>query len=542
VRSARPLLLLLQAGAVLLLAIGGVNLVNLLLIRASGRARELAIRQSLGASWGHIVRQVMAETVLLTLAGGLFGLAVGAGGIRLVAILGARQLPLGAQLVFGGPEASAALLGAVVLGVIISIPIIWFNLYGHPAEALQSESRGATLGLPVQHLRHGFIIAQIALAFVLLAGAGLLGLSLKRAMEVSPGFRQDHLLTGQVSLPFKSYPDWPSRVAFMDRLLREVRRQPGVVAAGVINHVPFSGEDNKSGITLQGQVRRPGEPVRGHYFYGVGGDAFAALGIPLREGRLLDGADSDRRVCVVDEPLAKLYWPNGGAIGRRFWVGGSAGNEAEAFTIVGVVGAIKQADLTEDQGQGAFYASYQFRTVPNVFALVRTSQPPEAFGLALQQIVRTLDPELPVNDVRSMELRITDSLMARRAPALLTGIFASLALLLASIGTYGVLAFAVSRRQREIGVRLALGALPQQIGAQFLRQGLRLLASGLLLGWLGAWLAGRAMQGLLFQVPALSITTLAATSGLLAAVSLLACWLPAHRAARVDPNVALRND
>ena len=540
VQAVRPTLLLMQAGVLFLLLIGGANLVNLLLIRASSRVRELAIRQSLGASRWHVVRQVITECLLLTLVGGLVGLTVGAGGIRLLAVLGVDQLPLGAQIAFDGRLDLVALLGAVVLGIMIALPIAWFNLRGHRVNALQSDSRGGTASHAAQRLRHGFIVAQIALAFVLLTGAGLLGLSLKRAMAVSPGFRADHVLTGQISLPWKNYPDWPSRLTFVERLLEGVRSQPGVSAAGVINNVPFSGENIKSGFTVQGHVRRPGESLRGHYFYGVGGDLFAALGIPLREGRFLLSADSGNRVCVVDEDFARYYWPTGGAIGQRLSLGENEGADVDAFTIVGVVGAMKQAELTEDRAQGAVYVPYQFRTVANIFAVNRTRQRPESFGLTLQKIVRAIDPELPVNDLRSMEVRIADSLIVRRSPALLAGIFAVVALLLAAIGTYGVLAYAVAQRRREIGVRMALGAPPKQIGRQFISLGLRLLVAGSALGVIGALLAGRAMRSILFDLPALPMAMLAGASVVLTVVSLLACWLPARRAASVDPMEALR--
>jgi predicted permease len=540
VKTIRPVLLLMQSGVFLLLLIGGVNLVNLLLIRASSRARELAIRRCLGASRRRVASQVLSETVLLTAIGGLFGLVVGAGGIRMLAVLGVRQLPLGAHVAFNMPLALAAMLGAAVMGVIIAGPIAWFNLSGHPASALRSETHDGTASHAAQGLRHGFIAAQIAFAFVLLAGAGLLGLSLKRAMAVSPGFRADHVLTGQISLPWKNYPEWTLRLAFIERLLEGVKAQPGVSAAGIINNVPFSGDNQKSGFVVQGHVRQPGESLRASYFYGVGGDLFAALGIPLREGRFLGNADSDRRVCVVDEDFARLNWPKGGAVGHRLFVGGNEGPDAEAFTIVGVVGAMKQAEVTEAQAQGAVYYPYQFRTVANMFAVVRTTQEPESFGHSLQHIVRTIDPELPVGELRSMEVRIADSLLARRSPALLAGIFASVALLLAAIGTYGVLSYAVAQRRHEIGVRMALGAQRQQIAQHFLLLGVRLLAIGTLVGALGAWLAGRAMQKILFDVPALHPATLLGTALVMTVVSLVACWLPTRRAMRADPMVALR--
>jgi predicted permease len=502
VRSIRPTLLLMQAGVFFLLLIGSVNLVNLLLIRASGRAKEMAIRQSMGAGRQHVVSQVMTETVLLNFVGGLLGLVVGAWGIRLLEILGADRLPLGAHIAFDGWLASIGLVGAILLGVLIAVPIAWFNLSSHLANALQSESRTSTISRASQRLRHGFIIAQIALAFVLLVGAALLGLSLKKVMAVSPGFRADHVLTGQFTLAWGKYPAGSDRVTVLDGLLEAIGQQPGVAAVGIITNVPLSGDNGKIAITPKGYVPQRGESVHGHYSYGVSGDYFSALGIPLRDGRFLTSADSHRleRVCVVDEDFARRYWPKGGALGQHVFQGSinviakgyhvpekeSDSDDAKLFTIVGIVGVVKQAELTEPQGQGAVYFSFLYRDAANIFITTRTSQRPEAFAETLRQLVRAVDPELAIDDLRSMDTRIAESLIARRSPALLAGIFAGVALLLAAIGTYGVLSYAVAQRRREVGIRIALGAQTRQIGAQFLALGLRLLAAGTILGLIGA--------------------------------------------------------
>jgi len=536
VRSIRPTLWLMQGGVFFLLLIGAVNLVNLLLIRASGRAKEMAIRQSMGASRRHVVNQVMVETVLLTLIGGLLGLVVGAWGIRLLEVLGADRLPLGAHIAFDGWLASIGLVGAVVLGIAIAVPIAWFNLSSHLAQALQSESRTGTISRAAQRLRHGFIVAQIALAFVLLAGAALLGLSLKKVMAVSPGFRADHVLTGEFTVPFT----YDARLT-LDRLLEAIGQQPGVGAVGAITNVPLSGESGKTAVTPKGYVPPAGESLHGHYSYQVTGDYFTALGIPLREGRFLTSADSHRaeRVCVVDEDFARRYWPNGGALGQRVFQG-SDSDDAKLFTIVGVVGAVKQAELTEPQGQGAVYLPFMDSDGINIFVVTRTSQRPEAFAETLRKLVRATNPDLAIDNLRSMDTRITDSLIARRSPAMLAGIFAGVALLLAAIGTYGVLSYAVAQRTREIGIRMALGAQRGQIGAQFFSLGLRLLAAGTILGLMGAWCAGRAMQSFLFDVPTLHVATLLGTALVMTAVSLVACFIPARRAIKVDPVIALR--
>src|SRR5438552_3879058 len=547
VRSIRPTLLLMQAGVFFLLLIGAVNLANLLLIRASGRVKEMAIRRSMGASRAHVVRQVMIETVLLTFVGGLLGLVVGTWGIRLLEVLGADRLPLGAHIAFDGWLALTGLAGAGVLGIGIAVPIAWFNLNTHLAHALQSESRAGTVSRAAQRLRHGFIVAQIALAFVLLAGAALLGLSLKKVMAVSPGFRADHVLTGEVTVPF-IYDARP----FLDRLLETIGQQPGVAAAGAITNVPLSGDSGKTAVTPKGYVPPAGESLHGHYLYQVTGDYFTALGIPLREGRFLTSADSHRadRVCVVDEDFARRYWPHGGALGQRVFpntrsaeglkVQGNDSDDARLFTIVGVVGAVKQAELTEPQGQGAVYLPFMDSDGINIFVVTRTSQRPEAFAETLRKLVRATNSDLAIDNLRSMDTRIAESLVARRSPALLAGIFAGVALLLATIGTYGVLSYAVAQRTREIGIRMALGAQRGQIGTQFLSLCLRLLAAGTLLGLLGAWLAGKAMENVLFDVPPLHFAILLGTAAIMSAVSLVACLIPAHRATTVDPIIALR--
>jgi predicted permease len=541
VAEIRPTLLLMQSGALALLLIGAINLVNLLLIRANGRSKEMAVRQALGANRRHVVSEVMVEITLLALTGGLLGLGLGAGGIRLLTRLGVDRLPLGASIAFDTRLAVVALVGAVLIGIMLSAPIAWFNLRDHLTNRLQAESRGGTSGRAAQRLRHGFIVGQIALALSLLTGAGLLGLSLERATAVAPGFRPEHVLTGRISLPWKSYPDATARLQFVERLTKEIGQLPGVLTAGVVNNVPLSGNSGKSAAAVKGYVLRPGQTLRGHYSYGVGGDYFSALGFSLQAGRFLTPADSRRtqRVCVVDEDFARYYWPNSSAVGQRLFEGGEARADAEAFTVVGVVGAVKQAGLTDDAAQGAVYYPYIFRAGDDIFITARTSLSPESMASMMQETVRRIDPELPVSDLRSMETRIADSLTTRRSPALLAGIFSAIALLLTAIGTYGVLSYAVTERRREIGVRMALGARPEQIRNQFFSLALRLLAAGTTLGILGGLLAGRAMRAVLYHVPPVDPAILAGAAAIIGVVSLVACLVPSHRAARISPMEAL---
>jgi hypothetical protein len=305
--------------------------------------------------------------------------------------------------------------------------------------------------------------------------------------------------------------------------------------------VPFSGNTGKSAATIQGRTTPPGESARGHYSYGVGGDYFKAMGFSLLEGRFLTSADSrsTQRVCVVDEDFAHYYWPGGGALGHRLFDGSDQGKDADAFTIVGVVASVKQAGLTDEVAQGAIYYPYAFHG-HDFFVAARSSLPPELLGLTLQGVVRGIDPDLPVNDVRTMESRVTESLADRRTPALLAVLFSGIALLLTAIGSYGVLSYSVELRRREIGLRMALGAQPGQIRNQFLLLALRLLAYGVVLGGIGAWLAGRAMQSVLFHVPPFDPLILSGAVVIMGLVSVAACLAPSYRAARTSPVEALR--
>lgn len=524
VREIKPVLLLLQGGVFFLLLIGGVNLVNLLLIRASGRTKELAVRQALGAGAGHIAGEVALETVLLALGGGLLGLALGAAGVSLIGALGSDQLPTGSDIVFDGRLALVSLGTSLLVGLALSVPVIWFSLHSRLATVLQTESRGGTVSRAAQRLRHGFIIAQVALAFVLLSGAGMLGLSLRKLMTTSPGFHPEHVLTGNISLPWKGYPEDAPRLAFMERLLTELRSQPGVLSAGLTAGLPMGGNINNSATSIEGQEPGAGGTVRAHYMSPTAGEYWQAMSIPLLEGRFLEDADNHReqRVCLVDQDFARRYWPGQSPLGRRISPNPNF-NEKEAFTIVGVVGSVKQRELAETNAQGAIYFPMKGNYTPNNFSVVlRTGLEPSALAPMLQKVVLKLDPELPVDQLKPMQGWIDESMVARRSPALLAGIFAAVALLLAAVGTYGVLAYAVNQRRREIGVRMALGAMPGQVLAQFLGLGARLLLAGLALGALGAWGAGRAMQTMLFGVGTVHVGVLAATAGVMMLVVLLA--------------------
>jgi predicted permease len=428
-----------------------------------------------------------------------------------------------------------------VIGVAIGLPVAWYSLRSHATNSLTSETRTTTASRAAQRLRHGFLIAQVALAFVLLAGAGLLALSLKQVTSVAPGFRPESILSGQIALPWNRYPDGPRRLTFVERLIEAVSHQPGVAAAGVATNVPFSGNSNKSAATIKGRPLAPGQSPHAIYTYAIGGDYFAAMSIPVVYGRVLTSSDGRGPAlgCVVDEDFARYYFPRGDALGQRVFLGSEEGPDNEAYTIVGVVGAVKQAGLADEDALGAVYYPYNERFDNNLFVVARTTVSPESVGATVQRVVRALDPELPVNNLKSMDARIDQSLLTRRSPAMLAGVFAVIALLLTAMGTYGVLSYAVAQRRREIALRVALGARPDQVRAQFVRLAGRLLAAGTALGLACAWMTGRALQGILFHVPAVQPGVLALTAGVIAVVCLLACLLPSHRAARISPSEAL---
>jgi len=544
VRNVRSILLLLQGGVFALLLIGAVNLVNLLLIRAHGRAKEFAVRQALGASRRDLAREILADTVVITLGGGLLGLATGALGIRLLTALGTDQMPLGVAITFDSRVALISLAASALLGVVLALPLLFVSLRTQLAPVLQAETRGGTISRAAQRVRHGFIIAQVALAFVLLSGAGLLGMSLRKVLGTDPGFQATQVLTGAINTPWETYRESEDYQGFYRRLIAELQRQPGVNHAGLVSGLPFGGNHSDNATTVEGVEPAPGESIRTHFTTAILGDYFPALGIPLREGRFFSAADevSEERICIVDEDFVRRYWPNGESpIGRRIASDVEVTDE-NAMTIVGVVGGIKTEDLVDDRRLGTVYLPYRQAEYRNMYAVLQTGMDPVAITGTLRRVVLDLDPQLPVDDIQVLQHRIDESLTARRSPAILAGIFAGVALLLAAVGTYGVLAYAVGQRRREIGVRMALGALPGQVLAQFLGLGTKLLAVGVVLGVFGAWGTGVAMQSVLYEVAPFHAGIIAATATVLALVVLCASLLPSHRASRVSPMEALRDD
>jgi len=543
VAEAKPILILLQAGVLCLLLIGAVNLANLLLVRAISRTKEVSIRRVLGASASVLVRQVLCEILVLSTLGAVLGLGFGYLGLQAMELLGSDQLPHSGTFNLDLLVCAASFGGAIVVGLLLAVPVLWHNLSGNLASSLSVESRGGTTTKATHRVRHGLIIVQFALAFVLLNGAGLLGLSFLHVNQVKPGFEPAQVHTAQIPLPYGKYKEGKDRVAFLSRLEQELKAVPGIEACGFGSTLPFTDNVSQNGISIEGRVLKEGETLQAHYFSGVSGDFFKALAIPLRQGRLLTSDDTNRgeHVCVIDEDVARRYWPEGDALGHRLF-NGPPREAKEAYTVVGVVGAVKQRDLADTKHTGAIYVTYEQYASLQIALVVKSSQSSEALATMLRQSLRRLDPELPLDQFKPLSLLIDESLRMRKAPFILTLIFASVALLLAGIGLYGVLAYSVAQRRREIGIRMALGALPEQLRSQFLMLGLRLVLGGAILGLVGAYFGSRAMASQLYGVGAMDPVILCSVGAVLAAIALTACLRPSSQAAQVAPWAALKAD
>jgi predicted permease len=543
VSSVRPVLLLLQSGVGLLLVIGVVNLTNLLLIRSSGRVKEFATRRALGASHRQLLGHVMAEMLLLAVCGGAGGTVLGMAGVRLLAFLGTDRLPLGTSVSFDSRTAALGFAAALAIGAAMATTVAAFLVRSRPGHGLHDASRSHTSGQDAQRLRHVFVVLQVALSFVLLVGAGLLGESLNRALAVTPGFRVDHVLTGRVSLAGSATVGARGELAFVDRLVDDLSSRRGIEAVGVTTKLPLTG-DIKSAVTVKGYVLPAGESLHGTYTYGIGGDYFKAMQIDLREGRALTAEDSrDRlRVCVVDDDFARRYWPGQRPIDRLLFNGPRVQADDQAFRVVGVVAPVRQSGMTTDERQGAVYFPFSYGGDNTFFVVARTNVAPESFVTMFRNAVRSIDAEVPMSDIQTMTARVADDLFLRRSPALLAIAFSCVALLLTAVGTYGVVSSAVARQRREIGVRMALGAAPAQIRRRFLWLGLRLVGIGILMGVAGAELSGVALRNLLFGVTAFDPETIAATAILMVVVATTACAVPAAHAARIPPTQVLAEE
>src|SRR5262245_676063 len=528
-------------GCVLL--IGCANVTNLLLAHASTRRREMAIRAALGGRPWRIMRQLLSESLLLALVGGGLGALIAVWGVEAVARLSASTLPRVNEIGIDGRAIGFALAITLATGLLFGLAPAWQSARPDLNESLK-EGGGKGAGSGGRHCLRGLlVVGEIAIALVLLVGAGLMVKSLYRLQQVEPGFEPARALTMRLALPETKYPEPQRQRDFFERLLNRIAALPGVKAAGTINFLPLSGTGVQRSFLIEGKP----EPKLNVGFRMVSPDYFRAMGVPLRAGRLIEDHDRENatRVTVVNETFARVFLANEDPLGKRIKFG-SAQGPFPWLTIAGVVGDVKHGGL-DSETRPEMYIPYLQPLLPNwgvppMFLVVRSESEPANLTAAVRGVIQELDRDQPVYGVATMEQLLSRSTAPRRFNMTLLAGFATLALILAGVGIYGVMAYAVTERTREIGIRMALGAQTSDALKLVIRQGMRLTLVGMALGLMGSFALTRLMKNLLFEVKATDPFTFTVIVLLLTIVALLACWIPARRATRVDPMVALRNE
>jgi putative ABC transport system permease protein len=541
VGSARRTLLVVLAAVAILLLIACANVGNLMLVRADGRRREFAVRTALGAPRWRLGRQWLAESVVVATVGGAIGLLLAKWGVDLLVIAAPIGIPRLAEIALDGRVIVVTAAVTLAVGIAAGLPAALGVASSGLAGGLRGESTRTTTDAGSRRFRDGLVVAQLSLALVLLAGAGLMVRSLHRLAGVNPGFDPADLLTLSVDLPPAIYPDSVSRAAFFRQLVERVRGLPGVSAAGAASLLPLTPQNSATRFTIVG---RPA-PEPGHWTSAdiriVDSGYFAALRIPLERGRSLTGADRTGAppVVLINETMARQFWPHEDPIGQRLQINWAHPDVHPE--IVGVVGDVHASTLDGDLRPTIYYPQAQ---EPNGSMMLVARGAGGAAGLAdaLRAAVRELDHNLPVGSVVTMSSRLVQSMADRRYPMLLLAVFAVLAVVLAAIGIYGVLSYAVNQRRREFGVRIALGAQGADVLRMVIGGGMRLTLTGVAIGAIGATLGARALGRLLYDVRPTDPVTFAAVAGVLALVALAAICLPALRATRVDPITVLRSE
>jgi predicted permease len=551
VRDIKGTLYLLWGGVLFVLLIGAVNIANLVLARSSVRLREMATRFALGAGRSRVARQMVTESLVLTICSALSGLLLGWWGMRIFSALRLNEIPRGSEIAMDSAVVVYILALAVVVGTGIGLIPVVHVLRADLNLLFRSEGRTGTSGRGAKFLRNALVVTQIAFALILLVGAGLLLASFRQVLAVKPGFAAENVLTGSVALPSVQYAGDQELRAFVDRALEKIRALPGVMTAGATDSIPFGHHSSDSLIMAEGYPMKPGESVVSPNQIVVTPGYFEAMRVPLIEGRLFDSRDSAEspRVIIVDQRLARKFWPGSSPIGRRMWRPSGPEDLIQPsantrwYTVVGVVGSVKLRALVDpDERVGAYFFPYQQDPRSSPTFTLRTSGEPSTVISALRKAIVQVDAGLPLYDVRTMQERIDESLIARKSPMVLAMGFGLVALFLAGVGIYGVLAYTVAQRTREIGIRMALGSTTERIFRLVVREGFVLLGSGFALGIAGTIALAKYLESLLFGVRPADPYVLAAVAGVLALAAFVACVLPAQRAARVDPVVALRQE
>src|SRR5262245_19775081 len=532
----RRALLILMGAVGLVLLIACANVANLMLARAAARQKEIAVRTAMGASRGRIVRQLLTESLLLSLMGGVVGLLLAWWGTAALVSLSPPELGNFQNVEISAPVLGFTFVVAMLTGIIFGLVPAFDASNINLNDTLKEAGRSLAGSMRSRRLRNALVVAEIALALVLLLGAGLLVRSFLRLQGVDTGYNARNVLTMRVTLPRARYDQDSKIVSFFTQAIERIQTLPGVEAAGAINHTPFLGLGTQEGFSIEGRPKpAPGQP---QYTTGIcvtDDNFFRTLQIPLIRGRLFTVQEvrEKRNVVVINEALARKYFPNEDPLGQRIssW---TVPNE-----IIGIVGDAKHKDLDKETGPMSYWPIVQFPYGYMTFVL-RTRGDAAAVAAAARKVIHTLDPQQSVGDVRTLDNLVGNSIAGRRFNTLLLVVFAVVALLLSVGGIYGVMSFAVSQRTHELGVRVALGARSRNVLKLVIGQGMKLALVGVAVGLFAAFGLTRFLQNMLFEVSATDPSMFTAVAAILAAVALLACYLPARRATKVDPLVALR--
>ncbi len=542
----------LQGAVGFVLLIACANLANLILARSESRQREFAIRSALGAGRFRLLRQFLTEGILLALVGGALGAAIGFGGLRALLAANPESIPRALEISLDWKVLAFAFVVSIVTGLVFGMaPLL--HLREQEVTVVQKEGgQRATAGSARARVRSGLVMAEVALAVVLVVGAGLLMRSFQKLMTVDPGFHREHLVTFGVVLPGATYPKPESRVAFFDRLTGRLRELPGVTGVAAMSGLPPNRPVNANDTDFEGYTAQPGEPAENvDYYQTVTVDYLKTMGIPIVKGRGFEPADVvGAPVLLVNEALEKRFYTfrKQEAIGQRvniFDGSGPKGNGSKPFMIVGVVRDVKQGGMSAKTGTELYFLNEQGpRAVGyapgNMNVVVRSTLPEDSLVQAISEAVRAQDPSLPIVKLRTMDEVFADSAARPRFLAELLGIFAALALVLAAIGTYGILSYSVTERTKEIGIHMALGATRGSVLGMVLGQGMRLTIVGLFAGLAASFFLTRLLQAQLFNVKPTDPATLTGVAAFIAVIAFIACYVPAQRATRVDPMITLR--
>ena len=544
VGASRRLLLVLLGAVGLVLLIACANAANLLLARATSRQREMAVRAALGAGRGRLMRQMLAESVLISLVGGGLGIGIAIGGVRALTSLLPTDFPRAGDIHVNGAIFGFTLLIALGTGGLFGLAPALQAARTDLQQALREGGRSATSGGRHLWLRNALVVGEISLACLLLTGAGLMLRSFVNLLRTDPGFRPQHVLTATLSLPEATYKTRDNSVLFFDRLNNSLKGLPDVRFAGVGSDLPWTGwDENISGFIIEG--KDPSTDAQHHARYHIASEGFfEALGIPLVRGRFFTAHDNRQapRAIVINRVMARMYWGSDDAVGGRITFD-DRGHEKDWFTVVGVVGDVKDHPNSAAAEPGLWWPLLQQPfAFPDMAVAVSAASDPSALAGQVRAAVQSLDPNLAVADVRLMDQVADKSFSTPRFALFLVALFAGLAATLAAIGVYGVISYSVGQRTHEFGLRMALGARPRDVIRQVMAQGVRLALGGVAIGMVAALALGRVLWSLLYQVNAADPLTLGAVAAGAIAIAAIACYIPARRATSADPMTALRAD